>query len=244
MKLITINIEKSKHLERIIPFLQREKPDVLCVQEIIQADVPFIQEALDIDGQMLPTTYHLQKGETEANPSQVEGVALFTNLRRTPIRGYYYSGDGTINTHLQGSNSKVVIHTQISDEFGTYNVATTKFKWTPDGKPSITQERHFKKLTQYLTGLTRYLPGHEDIILCGDFNVPRGGPMFKKFAELYKDNLPSDITSTLDPQLHSAAPLELVVDTIFTTPGYIVSNVRVVEGLSDHKAVIAKIIKN
>jgi exonuclease III len=32
MKLININIEGDKHFDTVIPFLEKEKPDVLCLQ--------------------------------------------------------------------------------------------------------------------------------------------------------------------------------------------------------------------
>jgi hypothetical protein len=38
---------------------------------------------------------------------------------------------------------------------------------------------------------------------------------------------------------HRAAPLELVVDTVFSTPEYRVVDIRVLEGISDHKGILA-----
>ena len=40
MKLISLNIEGDKHLDdKILPFFDKEKPDVLCLQEVFAKDI-------------------------------------------------------------------------------------------------------------------------------------------------------------------------------------------------------------
>jgi hypothetical protein len=67
--------------------------------------------------------------------------------------------------------------------------------------------------------------------------------MFAKFEDELGliDHLPANVTSTLDPQFHRAKGLEYVVDTIFSTPEYEVTEVRVLNGISDHKGIVARV---
>jgi len=46
VKLIQLNIEGSRHLARVVPFLENEKPDIVCLQELNEKDVPHILDAL------------------------------------------------------------------------------------------------------------------------------------------------------------------------------------------------------
>jgi len=40
VKLISLNIEGDKHLDdKILPFFDKEKPDVLCLQEVFAKDI-------------------------------------------------------------------------------------------------------------------------------------------------------------------------------------------------------------
>ncbi|HEY5810705.1 MAG TPA: endonuclease/exonuclease/phosphatase family protein, partial [Povalibacter sp.] len=89
--------------------------------------------------------------------------------------------------------------------------------------------------------LKRALAAYPDYVLCGDFNAPRGRPLFSLFTDELglTDHLPPTVTTTIDPQLHRAGALQLVVDTIFSTPHYQVEDVQVLEGISDHKGILA-----
>ena len=49
IRLVSLNIERRKHLNRILPFLQEYKPDVVCMQELFEKDVPYFEQALGIE---------------------------------------------------------------------------------------------------------------------------------------------------------------------------------------------------
>ena len=46
LKLVSLNIEKDRHLDRIVPFLSEQMPDVFCAQEVYESSIPVIAEAL------------------------------------------------------------------------------------------------------------------------------------------------------------------------------------------------------
>src|SRR5258708_36372804 len=118
-----------------------------------------------------------------------------------------------------------------------YTVANTHFTWAPNGETSDLQREHFKKLMEILDGV-------KDLsVLCGDFNAPRGSDIYTKLSQKFTDNIPAEVTSTLDPQLHRVGDKQLVVDGMFTGNGYAAENVQVMCGVSDHCAVVGELEK-
>jgi len=48
LKLISLNIEKDRHFDLILPFLKKHQPDVILLQEVFSKDIPKIEEALQM----------------------------------------------------------------------------------------------------------------------------------------------------------------------------------------------------
>lgn len=80
-----------------------------------------------------------------------------------------------------------------------------------------------------------------NIIFCGDFNAPRGRQIWSILSSKLKDNVPNEITTTIDGNIHRAGNLQLVVDGLFTSSNYKVCDVQVISGVSDHCAIVAGI---
>lgn len=57
LKIISLNLERSKHLHLNLPFFQRENPDVLCLQEVLEADIDRIVQETDLETSSLATGY-------------------------------------------------------------------------------------------------------------------------------------------------------------------------------------------
>mgnify|MGYP003739632349 CR=1 FL=1 len=112
----------------------------------------------------------------------------------------------------------------------------THFTWSPNGEANDEQRLD---LAEMLSQLENY----DDFILCGDFNAPRGKEIFAQLASRYTDNLPPEVTTTIDGQFHYAGQLEIVVDGFFTTPRYQVESLQVRAGLSDHQGLLAQVSK-
>jgi exonuclease III len=55
IKLITLNIEGDRHLDRVIPFLQKENAHVVCLQEVLQSNVELLKKELQMFGEYEPT---------------------------------------------------------------------------------------------------------------------------------------------------------------------------------------------
>lgn len=235
MKLITLNIQGDKHLDKIAKFLKAENPDVVCLQEVFKADTKYFKDTLNMHSHYAPMMDVKVKNRYDVAPRGIFGLQILT--KRPPLRSYlsYYVGsEDRIPNFVDGqpdSNNRVLLGIDYPKDERQFTVFTTHFTWSPNATCSPLQRTHFKKMLKLLAD-------QDEFMLCGDFNSPRGGEIYSILARKFRDHIPSEIISTIDPDLHSVKGLQLVVDAVFSTPGYQVDNVRAVGGLSDHKAIV------
>ena len=245
MKLLSLNIEGHNHLDRIIPFLEREQPDVVTLQEVFKADLPRLAEAFGEGGPAhisFAPMVNVDRQNRMDFPFLGElGIAILSKNKPQQTHQYYYVGSPEDIPHVTmdpNLTNRVVLASKFVIRDSYFVVATTHFTWAPDG--STTTEQHHD-LNKLLIELDK-LPPH---ILTGDFNAPRSSDIWQRLTSRYTDHIPTDIPSTLDPILHRAGPLNLVVDGLFSTPThYHVSNVQVPSHLSDHQAIFCTIDKH
>ncbi len=242
MKLVSVNIEGDKHLDRVLPFVQAENPDVVCVQEILEPTIATFEAALGMRAIYAPMAYDLVTHNTG-----LVCVALFSKVPLTNERIEYYVGSAeqvtrlekvkatnpdALHTHVQNA----VVMADVTVDGAMFRVATTHGTWTPEGNSTEYQKRDFEALIEILE---RSKP----FVFTGDLNAPRGRESFAMLAERYTDNIPAHYTTSLDLTLHRAKhlQLQLMVDGLFTTPEYEARNVRLVDRVSDHMAIVADI---
>lgn len=249
LKLVSINIEKSNHLGRVFSFVGKEKPDVLCLQELAEEDVDRFREIFS-HVHFVPQT----KERERDGRLVVQGIAIASNLDGEYITEYY-EGNSEIVPESDASDSTTFVNkNQVLIGFATeregerYMVWTTHFTWSQRGLPTEAQRDHMRRMLAIL----RNTPG---FALCGDFNAPRGGEIFSMLTNVLKDEIPPHYVWSLDLALHRAgkgllqqhahgAGLDgFMVDGLFTTPEYRAENVTLVPGVSDHMAVVATIHK-
>lgn len=246
LRLVSINIERSRHLDRIIPLLHTVKPDVLCVQELEEPDIPKFVEATGLDVVYCPFGV-VQKTSRHVHDNVVEGVAIFA-LGIRASKSVYYKGSAeaarTTTGHLL---QNLAVHSVDLEREGiAYRIATTHFTWVDGGSVSDQQRMDLVRMQNVLDTMGEF-------VLCGDFNAPRGGEIFSKLAARYKDNIPPEYVWSIDQSLHraeqgalQAAALRhgykgLMVDGLFSTPRYEVTHVRLEDGVSDHMAIVARV---
>lgn len=233
-RLASLNIERSRHLDRFIPFLHAFKPDTVCLQELVLRDLEAIQAGTGL------AHAHFVQMAVHPVDGQAFGVGI---LAREPFLDadaivYAGRGDGTQMFDRTTDESKfatcryVVARARLGGAAQGITVATTHFPWTPDGEPRPFQVDAAQELIRLLDG---------PAVLTGDFNAPRGGPVFAALAEVWRDCIPGEVVTSIDPELHRAGPLQLMVDGLFVTRDYRVDDVRLHTGLSDHQGITAEI---
>jgi endonuclease/exonuclease/phosphatase family metal-dependent hydrolase len=242
MKIISLNIEGNKHLDdKILPFFIKEKADVLCLQEVFAKDIQTICQTTGLEKYSFVSQAKVTKDNPHLPTNGLWGLCIFAkNLSKT--RKHYYNGNANQIPEFfayQDPNSMnrclLTVQSEIDGEI--YQLASTHFTWSGEGKISDLQKENFAKLK---ASLAKY----PELIFCGDLNTPRGEEIYDQLAKIYQDNIPKKIKTTVDKKIHkSKKDIRLVIDALFTSPAYQAKKVKVVDGVSDHMAIVAEISK-
>src|SRR3989338_1132616 len=236
LKLVSLNIEGSKHLDLVLSFLEREAPDVVCVQELFESDAPLFESRLGMEHAFAPICRWDQDGSKAA--PEPWGVAIFSKLSLRNVRVDYYVGNAnSIPVHTRGKPETLynaLLSAEVAKDGTTFTVGTTHFVWTPNGEADDRQRRA-------LAPFFKILATYPEITFSGDFNAPRGKEVFDAIAARYKDNIPVEYKTSLNGGVHRAGKLELMVDGLFTTPQYVAEGTKLVGGVSDHMAIVSHI---
>jgi exonuclease III len=237
MKIISINIEGRRHLDSLKAFFKQERPDVICMQELDKQDLALFEEVTGMPYAFTP----MFKNEITG---AVQGIGIFAN-GITEYRAHFvggFSGDSlptAVRTSLPETYNSIlfqVLVATIAIDNTLYTIATTHLPVTEDGLITDYQREAF-------AGLEKALAPYGDIVLCGDFNTPRGRELFTKLSETYTDNIPATYVTSLDQHLHRNGYIPYVVDGLFTTPHYVVAAVELKNGISDHLAIVGHVKK-
>ncbi len=235
LRLVTLNIEGHKHLDRFLPAVKVLEPDVVCLQEVFAVDLPEIEKALGMSAVFVPLSDIQEVNKYKIHPLGHWGIAQFTAL---PTRGkqiHQYGGADSLPIFYEPNDSQRMFLSQEFEKNGVWHsIAATHFTWSKGGQISQLQREDFARLQKIIQSF-------DELVLCGDFNAPRGRELFGMFKSILTDHLPLEYTTTIDPELHYGGDLQLVVDTIFSTAGYEVAGVRPFSGVSDHMGVVGEV---
>ncbi len=240
MKLISCNIEGERHLEaRLLPFFKQQKVDVLALQEVFECDLEAIKAASGLKNCVFYPQAKVTLPNIHLPARGLWGVAIFADeILKSEAKLYVKHGPQIPEFFAdQNPNSmnRILLTAQVAIGGKLFELATTHFTWSGGPVVSDEQRLHFQALQKALQQLPK-------IIFCGDLNTPRGFELWTELAKQYTDNIPSEIETTVDKNLHkSGLDIRLVIDALFTTSHYLVKNVAVVPNTSDHMAVLAEI---
>lgn len=236
MDVLCLNIEGRVNLERVYALIQKEMPDVLCLQELYEETFRDLQSTFGLHGFFAPMVDCLKASTEEARPIDQWGIGILSSLPIQLRETDYYDKFTEDYPEFRGSRSERPLATALVVEIEATRpmvIATTHFTWAANGGVSDEQRVN-------LGSLFNCLDRYSSVLLCGDFNAPRGTEIYQAIASRFHDNVPPQTVSTLDLMLHRSHK-KLVVDSIFTTPDFKVENVRVISEVSDHCALLASV---
>lgn len=228
-----MNIEGDKHLAEVVGLIERERPEVVCLQEVFEKDFKTFLDKFKMRGMFTPTVFIDEPGKPRFRKRGVFGIAMMGKLPGKFGSDYYFKRRPKELPKYRGKPNAVnrALVWQEIDKGPT--VASTHFTWSKGGKATEKQRKELKGLIKLLVNKVR------PDVLCGDFNAPRGGEIWGRLAKKFVDNIPPAVRTTLNPKLHYANGVELVVDGFFTAPEskYRVKSIKLIGGVSDHLAI-------
>lgn len=234
-QLISLNMERSEHLDRIIPFLCARSPDVVCLQELMADDIARISDATG-----LRHVHYVQMAVHPLGQSPF-GIGILSRAPFAEVDDVAIAGINDVGAVLDRSTAEARLGTcryalaraRVTIDRMDLRIATTHFPWTPDGEAREFQAEAVDRLIKILQ--------RDAVVLTGDFNAPRGGPIFAELARELSDCIPAYVVTSIDPRLHRAGPLPLMVDGLFASRHYSINDVQLHCGLSDHQAISARV---
>jgi len=182
----------------------------------------------------MPTLNVDESGRPGFGKRGVFGVAIFGRGNGTFGGKYYFKRRGNRLPYYHGhpnAGNRALVWYALTGGSQKLMVATTHFTWSKKGQATGKQRREARSLINIVDNI-------KPDVLCGDFNAPRGGEIFDCISKRLVDRIPQDTITTLDPELHYAGKLDLVVDGFFTQPRLSVEKVNLIGGISDHCAVV------
>jgi len=239
LALACINIERSKHLSRVGAFLRGHAPDVTCLQEVVADDVDLLGEQVGYPHRFFIPMCRFP----EPSGARPIGIAILSRQAFTSSEEIRYAGGGNGGDVLDRSSEEARFRTNrysvglvaIALHGLSFTIATTHFPWSDHARTLDFQRSACDRLLDLLSD--------RSLVLCGDFNAPRSKEIFSRLAARWTDHVPSTYTTSLDPDLHRAGSLQLMVDGVFSTPDYDMGAVTLHQGVSDHCAITAQIGK-
>lgn len=231
---VSLNTAGDSHLETVGDFLTRRRLDVVLLQEVFEDTFEHLRDTLQAEGVFAPL---MRDGRRNW------GLAILSRYPIAQSEVLIYAGDDdfipqfALSPGMDSSVRRGLLVAELDREGERFRFVTTKFTWTPESKITLGQRVDFGRMIELLDRF-------DHLVLAGDFNTPRGGYLFDELALRYKDNIPLNVTTTLDPILHQSNGVEVVVDGLFTTQHYLARDVEIVCGLSDHCAVVGRIQKD
>lgn len=230
LKLVSLNVQKKEHTRGVARFLSQQNAEVVVLLEVAQDQLDLLLP--DYPYRVFKPNFKLVEDES------LIGVVLAAKNGIEEQAGFYCDGgeDDSVPYEALGAHRPVVVGGKV----GGIQLCATHFTWTPEMSVTNQQTKNLDFLFERLT--------RKELVLCGDFNIPRGNANYQKLAAKYLDNIPVNVKSTIDWELHRAKregkeKFEAVVDYVFSTPEYRVSDVRVISGVSDHCALVCEMFR-
>lgn len=242
-KLVTYNIWHGTFIDKAVKFLQREKPQVVCIQEIGRDGIGFSQHSINMMEQMGRELR--MRGEYEemfrGNIGKGEygfGVAMFSTFSLEEKRVWLYEHENTQRVFEPAVQDRYYLPRRLVGiryrELGNLWVFTTHFTITPDTKPT----EHQLKQARVVKDILNNFP---ESIFCGDMNTVPGTDTYRWLSKNMVDvSMPE--TPTLHPTIHSVGSKGYHVDYLFYASDrlkHLKTTIPVVDG-SDHLPVVVE----
>lgn len=243
MKIISINIELNRHHETVLNFLNKEHPDVVCMQEVLEEDLEMLKDKLRMN-YMYANSQYINAPQYPDLKGKKRGNAIFSNNIIDNGFVFYEGNENNLSLSFKESilsdqtyKNSVLVWADIRDiNNDVFRVVVTHLPVTEHGASTPYQIVVTKSLLKSLSSMGEF-------VFCGDMNAPRGGETFALLSEKYKDSIPTVYMTSIDQNLHRVKGLQYMVDGLFTTGTYKASDVKLVDGVSDHMAVVAEVSK-
>jgi endonuclease/exonuclease/phosphatase family metal-dependent hydrolase len=190
MKLVQLNIWQGRFLDQIVAFLEREQPDILCMQEVYSSklDTPLLPFFAGLEHvQKAFPEYHVFFSPTHQMDVMGEAVAMGNAiLSKFPL-------ENTETIFINGEFHELTVSN--SHGTNTRNLQRAEVVIAPDKRLSIVNHHGYwepspigSEITiqkmQHVADILKETP--QPLIFTGDLNISYASPAIKPVQELLK----------------------------------------------------------
>lgn len=265
LNIIHLNIERSKHINLVSELIKNKNPDIICFEEAMYDDISWMALTLGYEFAFAPIVIlRKENGDTDK-----EGCAILSKYKIKDIKEFRYDNQEVkdlivqdekeiiLKDHTRPKNrfllrSNLLVVSVLLDKEKIITISTTHFPVVDHSIFGLKSHEFYdienvleiENMDEYLDRLIPLIRKLKNpLVFTADLNNPRGEYIYDTIAHELIDIVPLSISSTIDPQLHrNGHDLKLTVDTIMTSSDISVNNFEVIEGVSDHKCLIASLI--
>jgi endonuclease/exonuclease/phosphatase family metal-dependent hydrolase len=265
LNILHLNIERSKHINLVSDLIKNKNPDVVCFEEAMYKDISEMATNFGYEFAFAPIVIlKKENGDTDK-----EGCAILSKYPIKDIKEFRYDNqevkdliiedeEGIISKNYVRPKNRFLLRSNLltisilleGEKMVTIStthfpvVDHTVFGLKDHELHDIENVLEVEKMDTYLDRLISLIRSlNNPLIFTADLNNPRGEYIYDTLAHELIDIVPISVSSTIDPQLHRRGhDLKLTVDTIMTSSDISVDNFELIEGVSDHKGLIASLV--
>lgn len=258
-----MNVERSKHTETVENLLKEKMPEIVCLEESMKNDASKLASIFGYNLAFAPRVIiEKENGEKDEEGSSILSKYPIKNVKQEryddkKVEDLIVCKENSIlfkgvvrpkDRFLMRSN---LLSVSIMKEGKEVTIATTHFPVVDHGTPGspahifdhmeeILDVEYMDIYLERLLSLIRRL--NDPVIFTADLNNQRGEYIYDTLAHELDDIVPSSVSSTIDPKIHrKGSELNLCVDTIMVSPNISSDNFEIIEGVSDHKALLVSL---
>jgi len=246
IKYITLNVWNGGRLmDEIIAFLQKEKPDIIALQEVYNSHnsaaqerlrtVDVLQDALDFGYTSFSPAFF--DNLPDAMTDQGNAVLSHFPILATQTTLYDIPYKNTLSSHISNASDlpRILQHVVIEANETEINVYNTHGIWGEDGEDNP-RRLHMADV------ITSQIKDKEKVILSGDFNVNHYTKSIHTIEQQVTNVFKDELTSTFNLSIKDpdSGFSNAVVDNIFVSSDIKIDNHYMPrDRVSDHRPLVA-----
>lgn len=118
MRLLSLNVERSAHLQRFVPFMRAQAPDVACLQELVESDIDAIRAQTGLNHcHFVPMSRFSQQDKS------LFGIGILSRHAFEHADTLFYAGNGDGSTVVDRSTPESRVLTM------RYAIARVRLVW-------------------------------------------------------------------------------------------------------------------
>lgn len=249
LKIVQVNIYRGKFLNELVNFLEEQKPDFICAQEVTGGSrnlfedktinlFEYLRRELKVYG-VYNHDFTVSDKEDSFQANAVFSKFPIVGQEVLVLKQHEFVKNENVQKQVMFKKvPRHVLDAIVAVEGFRMHIMSWHGAWTAPPSDDLRTLGNAQLVVSYIKSL-----GDQAFILCGDLNNIIGSKTVG-LIETVANNLMlgEDIKQTTHPKIHKIVPRGYLVDYIFTSKHFLLKRLEVPEvTVSDHLPVVAEL---